>query len=215
MSDATPPQPTPVAALCIAASSGDADALEALLAMHHARMMGLARRKIGLEWRERIDAEDLLQEAYIDAFSHVAGFEARDEDSFYRWLARIVETRFLDHVRHWTRAKRDVSRVAGKGGTDSMYDAVLEQCRPDEKTPSSFLRKDEAVGALMSCIARLPEEQRAVVQACLIEQRSYEEVGAEIGKTGEAVRRQCARAIEKLRECLGRAALSLSRLGIS
>lgn len=203
-------EPSRIEPLCRAAAAGDVDALEALLALHHAPLLGLARRKIGLEWRDRIDPEDLLQEVYVDAFAAIGGFEHRDADSFHRWLRRILETRFIDQVRHWTRKKRGAVRVA-LDGEASRYDALLEQCQPDSATPSRFARRAEALGAMMSCVARLPEDYRAVVQRVLLDEESYAAAAESLGRSPEAVRRMLSRATEKLRECLARASLIISR----
>jgi RNA polymerase sigma-70 factor (ECF subfamily) len=184
------------------------------VALHHGRLLGYTLRKIGLEWRGRIDAEDVLQEAYIQAFAHLPDFVCTDEESFHRWIVQIIENRFFDHVRHWKRKKRDVAREVGAAGdTPSAYERLLDQCHPEGQTPSAVLRREEARGALMSCIAQLPEDYQVVVRRVFLVQEPYETIGSDLGCSGEAVRRKASRAVAKLRECLGRASLYLSRLG--
>lgn len=206
------PQAEAVEALCAAAATGDADALEMLFLGHHARLLGLARRKIGPEWSGRIEPEDVLQEAYADAFAHVSGFEGRDAESFYRWMARIIENRFYDHIRRWRSKKREVSREVGRpadGG--SSFDRLLERCRPEELSPSKAVGREEAVAAVMMCLARLPEDYRAVVRRVCVEHESYEAVASDLGRSPEAVRKLVGRGLEKLRACLGRRSRYLSQ----
>lgn len=203
-----------VADLCAQARAGDAAALEALLALHHARLRGFALRKIGPDWGGRIEAEDVLQDAYIEAFRHIAQFEPRDGESFYRWVTQIIENRFLDQMRHWRRQKRDVGRIAAAPAVAagaSVYDSLLQQCSAAGERPSVLARRDEALGALLGCLAQLSDEYRTVVQRVHLNEERYEAVAADLGRSPEAVRRMTTRAVEKLRECLGRASRYLSR----
>src|SRR5439155_15695592 len=87
-----------------------------LLVLHHPRFLAFATRKIGVDWRGKIEPEDVLQEAYAAACSTIGKFEYRGEDSFFQWVARIIDQRFIDRVRGLRRAKRDATReVQGAG----------------------------------------------------------------------------------------------------
>lgn len=199
--------------LCERASAGDLDAAEQLLWLHHGRLLGIARRKIGVDWQGKLDPEDLLQEAYIDVLRTIVGFEARDGESFYRWAARIVDHKFIDQVRHYRRKKRDVAREASVGrGTAEGRETLLSQIMPNTVTASQIMRREDATAAMMSCIAKLPDEHREIVTRHFLNQEPFADIAADLGKTEDAVRRMGSRAVDKLRECLGRASRYLSRL---
>ena len=195
------------------AIAGDVDALERLLAVHHRRFFGFARRKIGVDWLNKIDPDDLLQDAYVQVFGSVRSFLPSGPDAFYYWVTRIIENKFFDSMRHWSRQKRSAAREAEqKASTNSRYDDLLTACGPTSPSPSLGVRKAEMQGLLFGCIARLPADYREVVRRIHLGQESYEGLAAELGRSPEAVRRMAGRAVEQLRECLGRASQFLSTL---
>ncbi len=214
MAEASPPILTAVEieALCTKAIAGDPDALEQLLWSYHDRLTEYARRKVGPDWHGKIDGEDILQEAYVDAFAGIGKFEYRGEDSFYHWLTHVIERRFIDHIRRVRAAKRDVAREV-RTPAASSYASLMQQCMADSATPSRFLRQEEAVSAMMSCLARLPDDYREVVQRVHLRQEPIAAVAADLGRTEDAVRRLAGRALEQLREGLLRVSQFQSRAG--
>ncbi|TVQ32432.1 MAG: sigma-70 family RNA polymerase sigma factor [Phycisphaeraceae bacterium] len=207
----SPVDPDELARLRDAAAGGDEEAVETLLCVYHSRLYGFAKRKIGVDWQGKIEPEDILQEAYIDIFRGLADFEDRGEDSFYHWATRIVDHRFIDHVRRLRRQKRDVARETPTGAAASRRESLLARCGGLDPSPSRIVRKDDAVGAMMGCIARLPEEHREVVTRLYLEEEPLAQVAAAMGKTEDAVRRMAGRAVEKLRDGMGRASRYLSQ----
>ena len=133
-----PDQPSSedMATLCRQAAGGDSEALERLLYMHHPRLLSFARRRVGAQWQGKIEAEDLLQEAYVDAFAMLGEFECRDSESFYRWVTRIIDHRLGDLLRYWRTQKRAAPR---EGSLGSNYGSLLERCLPRGDTPSRAL----------------------------------------------------------------------------
>ncbi|MBU0637407.1 MAG: sigma-70 family RNA polymerase sigma factor [Planctomycetes bacterium] len=199
-----------IAAWCHAAAGGSTGALEKLLWTYHGRLLSFTRRKVGVDWQGKIDPEDLLQEAYIAVFAGIGEFEYRDEDSFYHWAARIVEHRFIDHVRRWRRKKRAVSREASAGRRSSSVASLLERVQQHDATASQVLRRADAAAALLTCVARLPDDYRAVVQRFYLRQEPLADIAADLGRSEDAVRRLGSRALERLARCLGRASRYLS-----
>lgn len=201
-------------ALCRKAGQGDGDALEALLCMHHRRLAGYLRRKIGLQWQGKIDPDDVLQEAYLEAFSGISGFDYQGDDSFYHWIVRLTDHRFFHQVRGLQTKKRDVGReVRPRADSRTGYQALLTQCLGDSQTPSRIMRRADAEGALMSCIARLPDDYRIVVRRLHLNEEPLASVAADMARTEDAVRRLASRAVEQLSKCLGRASKYLSDAG--
>lgn len=213
-SDLPPQEPDEQRALCDRASQGDPRAIERLLWMCHRRLLDFAQRKIGVDWRGKIEAEDLLQEAYIYVFQHAEDYEPRGVDSFYHWVAMVIDHRFIDRVRHARRQKRDVTReVPGQHRLDSSHAALLDRCTANHPRPSQLLRREEAIGALMSCIAKLPDDYRFVVQRYYLDEEPLSSIAEGMGKSTDAVRRMAGRATERLSHCLGHARRYLSSHG--
>jgi len=205
------PDAATLQAWCRQAADGDAAALQKLLWAHHPRLAGFVRRKVGMDWRGRIDPEDILQEAYVDVFASIHAFTYEGEESFYRWAARIVDHRFIDQVRRLRRKKRDTARELTLDATSaSRRESLLACCMPDTDTPSRVLRRADAMAALLTCIARLPEDYRIVVQRLYFNEEPLATVAAAMNRSEDAVRRLGSRALGRLRQCLRSASRYLS-----
>lgn len=197
------PTPDTVRSWCEAAAKGDIESLERLLGSHHGRLSAYTIRKIGPDWRGKLEPEDVLQEAFLKIFRDIGSFEYEHEDSFYRWAVRIVDHSFIDAVRALRRKKRDAAReVKPLPRNLSRHESFLAAYLKDSLTASQIARRHDAVGALMSCIAKLPEHYQQVVRRCLIAQEPMADVAAEMDRTEDALRRMAGRAVEKLQECM-------------
>lgn len=196
-----------VEALCVRAAAGDLDAAERLLWMHHKRLLVHAVRKVGVDWQGKIEPEDILQDAYIDVLRGIGAFEARDSESFYRWVSRIVDHKFIDHVRVLRRAKRDTAREISVDGRAALLDRLTD----GGSTPSRIIRRADAEAAMLACIAGLPDEQRDILTRRYFRNEPYARIAESLGKSEDAVRRACGRAVDRVRERLGRASWYLSR----
>lgn len=203
--------PATVEAWCRQAANGDTAALERLLWAHRGRLAGFCRRKIGTDWQGRIDVDDLLQDSLVDIFKDIGGFAWQGEDSFYRWAARIIEHKFIDRVRALRRKKRDAAReVAAPNQSTSRHESLFDRCFRETMTPSRIMRREDAVSALMTCIAKLPEDYRLVVRRYHLNEEPLSVIAADLGRSEDAVRRLASRALERLAACLHKASRYLS-----
>lgn len=192
------------------AAGGDVEALEALFSVTHDRLLGLARRKVGVDWQGKIDPDDILQETYIAAFNSIGAFKPEGQDSFYRWAAAIVDHRFIDAVRKLRRLKRDVKRQQPLPSRISRHESLVKQLGDIKGRPSQVARRQDAIATLMGCIAQLPEDQRIAVQRIHLEEASIAEVAKELDRTEDAVRRLAGRGVDKLEQLMGRRSRYLS-----
>jgi RNA polymerase sigma-70 factor (ECF subfamily) len=76
-------------ALAAAAKNGNRKAFEILVERHEQRIFFVARRIT----RKREDAEDVVQQSFQKAFTHLGKFEGRS--AFSTWLTRIAITEAL------------------------------------------------------------------------------------------------------------------------
>ncbi len=212
--NAGPLTPQEIEELCLKAAQADEEAITRLIAAHHHRFLGFTVRKIGVDWQGKIDAEDVLQEAYLSVFQGIVQFAYQGEDSFYHWVTRIIEHRFLDQVRALRRKKRDASReIAVDGGQASRHQAMLDRIMPDFTTASHVMRRQDAVAAMIMCMAKLPAEYREAIQRMYLDEEPIKEVAASMGKSEDALRRLAGRAVERLAACMGHASRYLSSTG--
>lgn len=75
------------------------EAFEALMRKHNGRLFRIARAIL----KDDADAEDALQDAYLDAYRHMDGF--RGESQLATWLTRIVINQALGRLRKQKRER--------------------------------------------------------------------------------------------------------------
>lgn len=129
------------------------------------------------------EAEDVLQEAFLDAFSRIGDF--RQETTFGLWLKQIVINRAINYLR-----KRKAEFV-------SIDDVdVAEEAPPD---PQDAALKVEAIKA---AVAELPDGYRVVLTLYLFEGYDHEEIAHILKITENTSRSQYMRAKRKLNSLL-------------
>jgi RNA polymerase sigma-70 factor (ECF subfamily) len=156
--------------------AGDPAAQEALYRAFEAPVYNLARRIC----RTNEDAEDVLQETFLEVFRSIARF--RGDGSLWGWVRTIASSKAL------MRLRRNKYRDA-----DELQDDVAPLRREDVG-----LRMD-----LEAALERLSETSRAVVWLHDVEGYTHEEIAAMMEKTVSFSKSQLARAHTRLRRWLG------------
>ena len=128
------------------------------------------------------DAEDVLQDAFVDAFKHLKDF--RYNSTFGAWLKRIVINKSISLLRKKKLSLVDIdsTQVADRGDTESVDEAAFEY----------------KVEEVRKAIQSLPDGYRAVVSLFLLEEIPQEEIGVMLGISHNTVRTQYHRAKQKL-----------------
>jgi RNA polymerase sigma-70 factor, ECF subfamily len=182
------------------AVGGDTDALQRLIVAYHPALHAAIASAIPTGLRRHVDADDVLQAAYIAAFRGLGGARADGPAQFYCWLEQITLNE-LKMVERGLRAhKRDVARVAHDAdGHTGSYDHLAERVAGPQSTPSRHVARTEAAATLISSLARLPDEQREAVRLRFLEDLPVAEVAQRLGKTEGAVYALCHRGLTGLR----------------
>ena len=129
------------------------------------------------------EAEDVLQEAFLDAFNRIADF--RQETTFGLWLKQIVINRAINYLR-----KRKAEFV----GIDEVE--IADELPVDQE---ETLFKVEAIKA---AINELPDGYRVVLTLYLFEGYDHEEIAHILKITENTSRSQYMRAKRKLNSLL-------------
>jgi len=197
------------------AVDGDPQALEQLLVAHCDTVAEHIRPKLAGPLQSLISVEDILQETFFRAFQQIRRFEPKSDNSFVAWLKIIAESRIVDAIKHSRRRKRggDMRRVGQMQDAfqTSVADLLAVIVDEDGNSPSRIAATDEAVRAMQVAIASLPEEQRQAVLLRYFRQQSFEEAGAEMDRSPEAVRGLLRRAKAALRERMQRTSIWLTK----
>ncbi len=171
----------------------DEPAARALMQRYNRRLYRVARGVVGNDG----EVEDVLQEAYLRAFSRLADF--RGEASISTWLTRIVLNEALQRVRRRT----DVP-VADIGTDADQHGAKIIPF----PTPQSTIDPERAMAQRQLCqlveraIDALPFEFRTILIARVIEGMSVEETAAAFDLQPETVKTRLHRARRLLKEAL-------------
>lgn len=155
-----------------------------LYRLYSKAMLNVAFRIVG-----SIDeAEDVLQEAFLDAFNRVKDF--RQETTFGLWLKQIVVHRSINLLR-----KRRLELVELEDGQlDNIPD---EEAESDEEVQYKVVQVKDAM-------KELPEGYRLVISLYLLEGYDHEEIGQILNISENTSRTQFLRAKRKLNEILTR-----------
>ncbi|MEM8678589.1 MAG: sigma-70 family RNA polymerase sigma factor [Planctomycetota bacterium] len=187
-----------------AVRAGDAEALRSLLEQHGPGVWQNIDKDIATQWRSVLDADDVMQVTYMEAFLQMESLSATETSGFVAWLRRIAQNNLRDAVKELGRKKRPhpAHRVHAAADQDS-YVTLVEVLAQASETPSRAVAKDEAATALNSILSRLPPDYAEVV-------RRYDLLGEEIGSVAEAMGRSSGaihmlrkRAHDRLRGLLG------------
>jgi len=180
------------AALVVAAKSGDGHAFEILAGRHKQRIFFVARRMT----RTREDAEDVVQQSFQKAFTHLRNFEGRS--AFSTWLTRIAITEALMFLRR-SRGLREVLIDDLNGNEEGTTGLEVPDASPD---PEAIYSQREQVEMLSAAINELPYGTRRVIQLRELDERSSEETARIMGISVSALKGRMFHGRKKLRERL-------------
>lgn len=188
------------------ANAGEKAAITELLRAVGPTVRSRIEPKIGNQWSGLIEADDVMQVSYLEAFLHAPNITIKDEVSFTAWLTRVAENNLRDAARAFDRAKRPDprKRVTGPVNEDS-YVGLVEVLGVTTTTPSRAAARKEAVTIMDRVLSKLPADYAKIVRLYDLECRPIEEVSRELGRSTGACYMLRARAHDALREAMGTA----------
>lgn len=177
-------------ALVERATAGDREAFGALVQRHQDRVFNLAYQVV----RNREDALDVAQEAFVKAFASLSSFKG--QASFTTWMHRIVVNLAIDCLRRRRRGDPTAydDRLALPEGGETGQSAADD--------PESALESRQVRSLLTRGIEALPPAHRAVLVLREIEGLSYEEIAASVGCSLGTVMSRLFYARRKLQKVL-------------
>lgn len=186
-----------------AAQRGDRLALAKLLTTCHPQLRLRAAAGMDAAMRTKGGPDDILQEVYLDVARQIDRFENRGPGSFLNWVHAILNNKLIDARRAAHCQVRDAGReVRAYGADDDSYWNLLDNVYAESGTPSRVVRREEALGALLSCLSGVSATHRQVIQLRFLEGLSVDEVATRLGKTNAAVVALSKRALEALRRSM-------------
>jgi RNA polymerase sigma-70 factor (ECF subfamily) len=131
---------------------------------------------------DRMEAEDVLQEAFSDAFRHLGSFEYKS--TFGAWLKQIVINKCINHLRK--------KKIAFSELNENLGETYTEEAPVDESAI------EFKVLEIKKAIQLLSDGYRTVLSLYLLEGYDHEEIAQILGITHSTTRTQYKRAKDKL-----------------
>src|SRR5688572_9975787 len=119
--------------------------LQALVTTRHRALLAMVARRIPRQLNALISAEDVVQEASLDAIRSLGDFRPQGDGSMWRWVCRIVRHRLCDLVkaqRRLKRAARFAAQPLCQDGPSPLDSARAEDARA---CPVRAMADEEAV----------------------------------------------------------------------
>lgn len=178
---------------------GDLVLFDLLMRRHNQRIYRAIRSIL----REDVECEDVMQEAYVRAYEHLAQFEGRSQ--FSTWLTRIAVNEALKRLAARGRLESlDEGQYEGENG-------VMPAFQSDSPTPEVTASRHELSDMLEKAILALPATYRTVIVLRDVEGMSTSETAEVLSLTDTNVKVRLHRAHELLRaELFARAGASSS-----
>ena len=144
--------------------------------------------------RRRIDSADICQSVFGNFFLRMAlgQFDIPSTTDLLHLLKAMARNRVAHHAKKQRAARRDVRRDVPVAVDDLDLPAT-------DESPSQIIASQDLITAFFQ---RLDDENRAIADQRR-QGRGWDEIGTALGRSGEAVRKQYQRALQRISHELG------------
>ena len=191
--------------LLLEARAGDAGRLGELLECYRRYLGILARVQLGQRLQGKLDAEDLVQDVFLEAHRHFPQFAGTTEGQFLAWLRQILAATLANLIRRYLGTQgRDIRLERELANELAHSSRVLDGALVAQvSSPSQAASKREQGVLLADALTELPEDYREVVLLRNLHGLSFPEVAERMGRTVDSVEKLWLRALIRLRQKLG------------
>jgi RNA polymerase sigma-70 factor (ECF subfamily) len=175
-----------LAALLARSALGDRGAFEEVYRATRSKLFAVSLRIV----RERQLAEEVLQDSFVNIWSHAADY-ARSKSAPTTWMTAIVRNRSLDIVRR-TREQPDVDDIL----TANLVDESASPARDAQTRAEAHSIRD--------CLEELDAEQRQTIALAFFHGLSHSELASHLRRPLGTVKTHIRRGLLRLKDCLGR-----------
>jgi RNA polymerase sigma-70 factor (ECF subfamily) len=188
------------------ARAGDAAALGALFAHYRDRLRQMVRLRLDRRLAGRLDASDVLQEAYLDVARRFPEYAAAPAVPLYVWLRALTGQRLIDlHRQHLGAQVRDAGQEVSlyRGALPQASSASLaQQLLAGWTSPTQAAVRAEMQLQLQEALNGLDSMDREVVVLRHFEELNNVETAAVLGIEPPAASKRYLRAIRRLKAIL-------------
>ena len=186
--------------------AGDRQALTDLFQRHRDRLRRMVELRMDARLQGRVDASDVLQDAFLDAAAHLDWYRQGSELPPFLWLRLVVSQRLANyHRQHFGTKMRDLAQEV------SLYRDPLPQASSAAlasmllgrlTSPSNAAIRAEQVLRVQEALNALDPLDREVIALRQFEELSRAETAQVLGITEEAGAKRYLRALRRLKAVL-------------
>jgi RNA polymerase sigma-70 factor (ECF subfamily) len=181
-----PPEPTIVLHLIQQVAKQDRDAFSQLYDRFSTLVFTLAMRML----KARSDAEDLLQEVFVQVWRQAENYSA-ERGSPEAWIVNIARSRAIDKIRSIRRMQKSFVLTDDPARVESS-----------ENVESSAAESETRL-TMNSALANLPDTQRKVLELAYFDGLTQSEIADRLAEPLGTIKTRMRSGIQKLREILG------------
>ena len=150
--------------------------------------------------RDRAQAEDILQEVYVNVWRSAQSFDAAQSQPL-TWLTSVARNRAIDSLRR-AQSQPQIQAAHSSGGDDAEDVDVYDQLADDSAGPLELLSRASDARALTHCMEGLSAQQRQSVALAFFDGLSHAEVAEQLRQPLGTVKSWVRRALMALKSCL-------------
>ena len=185
------------------AQAGDLEALNDLFSRYHAKMVEVARRRLGAKLRLKEDADDLAQTTFREATRDFTNYEYRGKGSLLRWLMQILSNKVRDKAEYYSANKRDMSRERSVEDRreSSQQPSKAFDLSSEDLSVTRVVQREEEFEILREALEDLSPDHRRAITLVFFRGMSLREAGEHMdGRSEDAVRMLLRRAEKHLHD---------------
>jgi RNA polymerase sigma-70 factor (ECF subfamily) len=186
--------------------AGDRQALTDLFQRHRDRLRRMVELRMDARLKGRVDASDVLQDAFLDAADHLGRYRQGSDLPPFLWLRLVVSQRLANyHRRHIGTKMRDVRQELAlyrdplpQPSTAALASMLLGRLT----SPSNAAIRAEQLLRVQEALNALRPLDREVIALRQFEELSRPETAQVLGITEEATAKRYLRALRRLKAVL-------------
>jgi RNA polymerase sigma-70 factor (ECF subfamily) len=187
------------------ALQGDPEALGRLLEAQRPGLHRLAQRQLEGRLAVRVDASDVIQQTFLEAYRSFPQFAGREPRELLAWLQSILDHKVAGAIRdHALLQKRSVGRERSLDDSQGGGAPLKQGLDANLSSPSQKAIRGEEAERLARALAALPDDQREAVRLRHLEGWALADIARQLGRTPAATAGLIKRGVKALRRRLPR-----------
>ena len=187
---------------------GDEHALAELFSQHRDRLWRMVNFRLDRRLGGRVDADDILQEAYLDAAQRIHHYLEDPSKSFFVWLRLVVSQTMIDiHRRHLGAKMRNADREVSMNRpayTQATSVCLAAQLLGAMTSPSQAAVNAEMTRQVEEALETMDPIDQEVLALRHFEELTNSEVAESLGIQQKAASIRYVRAVSRLKDVLKR-----------